>query len=122
MSKILIVCALTEETQGELMDYDVLYTGVGKINATYELTRYLPLNFDYDLIIKVEGKDIGDIARSVVEQIRSDPSLYSILPVASIVKLPGIISVYPSDRTLNSGLVSSGFTEDPFSFGLEVQE
>ena len=28
---------------------------------------------DYDLIIKVEGKDIGDIARSVVEQIRAIP-------------------------------------------------
>ena len=33
MSKILIVCALEVETQGQLDDYDVLYTGVGKVNA-----------------------------------------------------------------------------------------
>tara|TARA_A100001201_G_C4058907_1_gene192087 strand:- start:40 stop:585 length:546 start_codon:yes stop_codon:yes gene_type:complete len=49
--KILIVCALKQETQNELTNYDVLYTGVGKVNATYELTRYLPLNFDYDLVV-----------------------------------------------------------------------
>ena len=49
--KILIVCALPQETQNELNEYDVLYTGVGKINATYALTRHLPLNFDYDLIV-----------------------------------------------------------------------
>jgi len=52
--KILIVCALEIETQGQLEDYDVLYTGVGKVNATFELTRkfgkygsYIP----YDLVI-----------------------------------------------------------------------
>ena len=49
--KILIVCALPQETQNELNDYDVLYTGVGKINASHTLTRHLPLNFDYDLIV-----------------------------------------------------------------------
>ena len=40
---ILIVCALEQETQGQLNDYDpdVIYTGVGKVNATYELTTYL---------------------------------------------------------------------------------
>ena len=30
---------------------------------------------DYDLIIKLEGEDMGDIARSVVEQIRSIPGV-----------------------------------------------
>jgi len=48
---ILIVCALEQETVGKLDGYDVLYTGVGKVNATYKLTRFLPLNFHYDLII-----------------------------------------------------------------------
>ena len=38
--KILIVCALEIETQNELNDYDVIYTGVGKVNATYELTTH----------------------------------------------------------------------------------
>ena len=38
--KTLIVCALEVETQGELNDYDVLYTGVGKVNATYKLTTH----------------------------------------------------------------------------------
>ena len=51
---ILIVSALEVETQGQLEDYDVLYTGVGKVNATYKLTQkfgkhgsYVP----YDLVI-----------------------------------------------------------------------
>tara|TARA_B100001778_G_C18514999_1_gene596006 strand:+ start:176 stop:769 length:594 start_codon:yes stop_codon:yes gene_type:complete len=38
-NKTLIVCALEIETQGQLDDYDVLYTGVGKVNATYKLTQ-----------------------------------------------------------------------------------
>ena len=52
--KILIVCALKDETGGQLHDYDVLYTGVGKVNATMALTKkfgkygtYIP----YDLVI-----------------------------------------------------------------------
>ena len=52
--KTLLVCALEIETQGQLDDYDVLYTGVGKVNATFELTRkfgkygsYIP----YDMVI-----------------------------------------------------------------------
>ena len=36
---ILIVCALEQETQGQLEDWNVLYTGVGKVNATYKLTK-----------------------------------------------------------------------------------
>tara|TARA_B100001248_G_scaffold254999_1_gene234166 strand:+ start:1897 stop:2478 length:582 start_codon:yes stop_codon:yes gene_type:complete len=39
--KTLIVCALEVETQGQLEDYEVLYTGVGKVNATLKLTRKL---------------------------------------------------------------------------------
>ena len=38
---ILIVCALEKETIGELVDWNVLYTGVGKVNATFELTKVL---------------------------------------------------------------------------------
>ena len=52
--KPLIVCALPIETQGQIDDYDVLYTGVGKVNATFKLTQkfgkfgsYVP----YDLVI-----------------------------------------------------------------------
>ena len=52
--KVLIVCALEKETQGQLDDYEVLYTGVGKVNATYALAThfgkygsYIP----YDLVI-----------------------------------------------------------------------
>ena len=37
---ILIVCALEQETQGQLEDWNVLYTGVGKVNATYKLTEH----------------------------------------------------------------------------------
>ena len=39
--EILIVSALEVETQGQLDDYRVLHTGVGKVNATLELTKVL---------------------------------------------------------------------------------
>jgi adenosylhomocysteine nucleosidase len=73
---ILIVCALEIETQGQLNDYDVLYTGVGKVNATYELTTrfgkygsHLP----YDLVInygtagsrKIKKKTLVDCTKFV---------------------------------------------------------
>ena len=73
---ILIVCALEVETQGQLDDYDVLYTGVGKVNATYALTThfgkygsYIP----YDLIInygtagsrKIKKKTLVDCTKFV---------------------------------------------------------
>jgi len=38
---ILIVCALEQETDNELDGWNVIYTGVGKVNATYELTAEL---------------------------------------------------------------------------------
>lgn len=46
MTRPLIVMALESEGQGllELMGYNVLYTGVGKVNATYALTRHLAEN------------------------------------------------------------------------------
>ena len=49
-----MVCALEVETQGQLENHQVLYTGVGKVNATFTLTQkfgkygsYIP----YDLVI-----------------------------------------------------------------------
>ncbi len=43
MNRILVVSALKQETQNQLVDYDgcVVYTGVGKVNATYKLTNIL---------------------------------------------------------------------------------
>jgi adenosylhomocysteine nucleosidase len=38
---ILIVCALEMETQGKLAGWNTLYTGVGKVNATAALVKYL---------------------------------------------------------------------------------
>mgnify|MGYP001184016517 FL=1 len=74
--KTLIVCALEIETQGQLDDYDVLYTGVGKVNATFELTRkfgkygsYIP----YDMVInygtagsrKIKKKTLVDCTKFI---------------------------------------------------------
>ena len=74
--KTLIVCALEVETQGQLEDYDVLYTGVGKVNATFELTRkfgkygsYIP----YDMVInygtagsrKIKKKTLVDCTKFI---------------------------------------------------------
>ena len=53
MSRILIVSALHQEIpkiDGELENYPILFTGVGKVNATYELIKVL-LRDDYDLVI-----------------------------------------------------------------------
>ena len=43
---VLIVCAIEQETQGQLNNYfdderQILYTGVGKVNATFKLTQRL---------------------------------------------------------------------------------
>ena len=46
---ILIVSALEVETQGQLEDYRVLHTGVGKVNATLELTKVLQKAYLYYL-------------------------------------------------------------------------
>ena len=72
MKKILIVCALEVETQKQLEDRDVLYTGVGKVNATFELTRKL-VNSNYDLIInygtagsrKIKKKTLVDCTKFI---------------------------------------------------------
>ena len=72
MNKVLIVCALKVETQEQLNDYDVLYTGVGKVNATFELTRKL-VNSNYDLIInygtagsrKIKKKTLVDCTKFI---------------------------------------------------------
>jgi len=74
--KPLIVCALEVETQGQLDDYDVLYTGVGKVNATFKLTQkfgkigsYIP----YDMVInygtagsrKIKKKTLVDCTKFI---------------------------------------------------------
>ena len=56
MSRILIVSALSKEIpnrwEGGLENYAILYTGVGKVNATYNLTKVLMDDRDdYDLVI-----------------------------------------------------------------------
>ena len=75
-SKILIVSALEVETQGQLNSYDILYTGVGKVNATYKLTKFIESwgsEFPYDLIInygtagsrKIKKKTLVDCTKFV---------------------------------------------------------
>ena len=74
--KTLIVCALEVETQGQLDDYDVLYTGVGKVNATFALTRKFGKfgsHIPYDLIInygtagsrKIKKKTLVDCTKFI---------------------------------------------------------
>ena len=73
---ILIVCALEVETQSQLEDYDVLYTGVGKVNATFKLTQKFGKfgsNVPYDLVInygtagsrKIKKKTLVDCTKFV---------------------------------------------------------
>ena len=74
--KTLIVCALEVETQGQLDDYEVLYTGVGKVNATYEMTKFLESwgsEFPFDLVInygtagsrKIKKKTLVDCTKFI---------------------------------------------------------
>ena len=76
MNKVLIVCALEVETQGQLNDYDVLYTGVGKVNATFELTRKFGKygsHIPYDLVVnygtagsrKIKKKTLVDCTKFI---------------------------------------------------------
>ena len=73
---ILIVCALEQETNNKLDNRNVIYTGVGKVNATYALTShfgkygsYIP----YDLVInygtagsrKIKKKTLVDCTKFV---------------------------------------------------------
>ena len=75
-TKILIVSALEVETQGQLDDYDVIYTGVGKVNATYKLTTHFGKygsHIPYDLVInygtagsrKIKKKTLVDCTKFV---------------------------------------------------------
>ncbi len=41
LNTALLVFAMKEESQGHFKDYDVLYTGIGKVNASYALTKTL---------------------------------------------------------------------------------
>ena len=54
MNRILVVSALKQETQNQLVDYEgcVIYTGVGKVNATYKLTN---------ILTKVDGRNRFDL-------------------------------------------------------------
>ena len=49
--KYVLVVALQEELEGLKGEYNVLYTGVGKVNAAITLTKYLTENPDIDLVI-----------------------------------------------------------------------
>ncbi|MBT4207852.1 5'-methylthioadenosine/S-adenosylhomocysteine nucleosidase [Candidatus Woesearchaeota archaeon] len=75
-TRVLIVCALAIETQNQLDDYDVLYTGVGKVNATYELTTHfgkIGSHIPYDLVInygtagsrKIKKKTLVDCTKFI---------------------------------------------------------
>ena len=74
--RTLIVCALEVETQGQLDDYDVLYTGVGKVNAAIRLQQRIGKygsHIPYDRVInygtagsrKIKKKTLVDCTKFV---------------------------------------------------------
>ena len=76
MNNILIVCALKVETQEQLEDHEVLYTGVGKVNATFALTQKFGKygsHIPYDLVInygtagsrKIKKKTLVDCTKFI---------------------------------------------------------
>ena len=76
---ILIVCALEIETQGQLEDWgphDILYTGVGKVNAAFKLTQKFGKfgsHIPYELVInygtagsrKIKKKTLVDCTKFI---------------------------------------------------------
>ena len=48
MSNILVVAALEDELAGAFDDVYVIYTGVGKVNATYALTKAIAESYEID--------------------------------------------------------------------------
>ncbi len=44
LNTALLVFAMQEESQGHFKDYQVLHTGIGKVNASYALTKALAKN------------------------------------------------------------------------------
>ena len=58
---ILIVCALEMETENKLDDWNVIHTGCGKVNATYELTKEINSVFIPKLVINFGTAGSRDI-------------------------------------------------------------
>ena len=73
--QVLIVCALEVETQGQLEDWNVIYTGVGKVNATIgimdRLTDYnyakpkLVINYGTAGSRKIKKKTLVDCTKFI---------------------------------------------------------
>lgn len=49
----LIIFALEQESQGLFTDYQCLFTGVGKVNASYELLKYLATKSHPSIIVNL---------------------------------------------------------------------
>ena len=76
MNILFIVGAVEVDKHGELNVYDVLYTGVGKVNATFELTRKFGKygsHIPYDLVVnygtagsrKIKKKTLVDCTKFI---------------------------------------------------------
>ncbi len=52
-SRPLLVFAMQAEAGNEFDNYDKLFTGIGKVNAAYHLTRYLAQNPEHDIVINL---------------------------------------------------------------------
>jgi DNA-binding Lrp family transcriptional regulator len=55
-----------------------------QINAIEEVVECHPLFGEYDIIVKVQGKDAADIGMTVVEKIRSIPGITETKTLTSI--------------------------------------
>ena len=67
MNKPLVVCALSDELKIKSAKVDLLYTGVGKINAAISITRYLSKNIIPKYIINygTAGSKIIEVGKIV---------------------------------------------------------
>ena len=100
----LIVCALKQETNNELQDYNVIYTGVGKINATFTLTNYL-------CNLKVHEKKLPEIV------INFGTAGSKNIPIGKLVKCTSFIQRDMDTRGLGFKEFETPFSNIPIILG-----
>jgi len=103
---ILIVCALEEETNGELDEYNVIYTGVGKVNATYELTAELFFQMKTGITLTLPSLKIPEL----VINFGTAGSRY--MPIHTLVKCTKFIQRDMNTIPLGTRLGETPFEED----------
>ncbi len=122
--KILTVVALGDETQGLFCNENVLYTGVGKVNSTYTLTREI-VKLRPDLIVNLgtAGSKIFGYGELVLCQkfVQKDMDVTAIGYEKFVTPMESdAILEYPCSIAEKLGIKTSGILGTGDSFDINV--